>query len=280
MGPIVIDVDPAIFRIGHFALRWYGFFIAVAIFVGFVIALREARRKGVSEDDVFSIGTWGVIGGIVGARLLHVIDRWPEYSANPSAILAFQEGGLAIYGAILGGVAAGSLCAYRRRLSISRIADMAAPGLVLAQAIGRIGCLFNGDALGAPTSLPWGLAYANPEAMVPQLGVAYQPTPAYEMIGDLLIFALLWKVRRRLKTDGSLFLTYLLLYSGLKFSVTFARQEAIFLAGFQEAQVVSALGGLVAAALLVYLRQRQPIVETAGSIPLPAGGRRAQAKRR
>ena len=65
-----------------------------------MIALREARRKGVSEDDVYAVGTWGVIGGLVGARLLHVIDRWPEYAANPSAILAFQEGGLAIYGVV------------------------------------------------------------------------------------------------------------------------------------------------------------------------------------
>ncbi len=275
MGPIIVDVDPAILRIGHFALRWYGLFIAVAIIVGFVVALREARRKGITEDDVYAVGTWAVVGGVVGARLLHVIDRWPEYVANPAAIFAFQDGGLAIYGAILGGVAAGALAAHRRGQSVPKMADVAAPGLVLAQAIGRIGCLFNGDALGSPTNLPWGVAYLNPEAMVPQLGVAYQPTPAYELIGDLLIFAFLWRIRGRLKTDGSLFLTYLLLYSALKFAVTFARQEAIFLAGLQEAQVVSALGGLAAGALLLWLRRRQPLVVAPSTIKSTARRRRS-----
>ncbi len=256
MGPIVIDVNPAILQVGHYSLRWYGVFIAVAILVAFAISLREARRRGISADDVYGVGTWGVVGGIVGARLLHVIDRWPEYAARPAAIFAFQEGGLAIYGAILGGVAAGALYARRRKLSVPRMADLAAPGLVLAQAIGRIGCIFNGDALGSPTDLPWGVAYLNPGAMVPALGVAYQPTPAYELIGDVLIFALLWRLRTRRMADGTLFSIYLLLYSALKFGVTFARQEVIFLAGMQEAQVVSAAGGIAAAGFLLWLRRR------------------------
>jgi len=258
MGPIVIDVDPVIFQLGHFALRWYGLFIAIAILVGFAVALREAKRKGMSADDVYGVGTWGVIGGFVGARLFHVIDRWQEYLANPTAIFAIQNGGLAIYGAIVGGLLAGALYTRRRKLSFARLADVTAPGLALAQAVGRIGCLFNGDSLGPATSLPWGVVYLNPQAMAPSLGVAYQPTPAYELIGDLLIFALLWRLRSRLRVDGSLFLVYLVLYSALKFGVTtVARTEVIFLAGMQEAQVVSAIGGLAAAALLLWLQRRQ-----------------------
>ena len=244
MGPIVIDVDPVIFQLGHFALRWYGLFIAIAILVGFAVALREAKRKGMSADDVYGVGTWGVIGGFVGARLFHVI--------------AIQNGGLAIYGAIVGGLLTGGLYAHRHKLSFAKLADLAAPGLVLAQAVGRIGCLFNGDSLGPATSLPWGVVYLNPQAMAPSLGVAYQPAPAYELIGDLLIFALLWRLRSRLRVDGSLFLVYLVLYSALKFGVTtVARTEVIFLAGMQEAQVVSAIGGLAAAALLLWLQRRQ-----------------------
>ncbi|HEX2924222.1 MAG TPA: prolipoprotein diacylglyceryl transferase, partial [Chloroflexota bacterium] len=242
MGPIFVNVDPTIVRLGHFSLRWYGLFIGLAIVAAFLVALREAHRKGVAEDDVYGLGMWAVLGGLVGARLLHVIDRWPDYAQDPVSILYIQNGGLAIYGAILGGVAAGAVYSRRHGLSIGRMADLAAPAIVLGQAIGRIGCLINGDALGSPTNLPWGVAYLNPEAMAPSLGVAYHPTPAYEMIGDILIFALLWRLRHRVKAEGVLFLVYLALYSTLKFSVTLVRQEVVWLGGLQEAQLVSMAG--------------------------------------
>lgn len=253
MGPIVIDVDPVIVQVGHFALRWYGLFISVAIFVGFAVALREARRRGVAEDDVYGVGMWGIVGGFVGARLFHVIDHWSYYIDRPAAAFAIQDGGLAIYGAIIGGVVAGAIYARRRRISVPLMLDLVAPGLVLAQAVGRIGCLFNGDSLGPATNLPWGVVYLNPAAMAPSLGVAYHPVPAYEMVGDLLIFALLWRLRTRLKPEGALFLVYLALYSGLKFGVTFLRQEVLFLGVFQEAQVVSMAGGLAAVAALMWI---------------------------
>jgi phosphatidylglycerol---prolipoprotein diacylglyceryl transferase len=277
MGPIFINVDPTIVRLGHFSLRWYGLFIGLAIVAAFLVALREARRKGVAEDDVYGLGIWAVLGGILGARLLHVIDRWPDYAQDPTAILAIQNGGLAIYGAILGGVAAGAIYARRHGLSIGRMADLAAPAIVLGQAIGRIGCLINGDALGAPTNLPWGVVYLNPEAMAPNLGVAYHPTPAYEMIGDVLIFALLWRLRRRVKTEGVLFLVYLALYSTLKFAATLVRQEVVWLGGLQEAQLVSMAGGLVAVAVLIYLSRKPTLAVQSG---MPSSGYGQERSRR
>lgn len=283
MGPIFIDLDPTIVRLGHFSLRWYGLFIGLAIAAAFFVALREARRKGVAEDDVIGLGMWAVLGGFVGARLLHVIDRWPEYAAQPETILAIQNGGLAIYGGILGGVSTGALYARRRGLPIARMADLAAPGLILAQAIGRIGCIINGDAVGAPTDLPWGMVYLNPEAMAPSLGVAYHPTPVYELVGDLLIFALLWALRKRLRVEGTLFLVYLGLYSSLKFAVTLARQEVVWFAGLQEAQLVSLLGGLSALALLIYISRRRPAGVGGGALgtsTITAGGPAAATGKR
>ncbi len=271
MGPIVIDIDPVILRLGHFALRWYGLFIGLGIAAAFFVALREARRKGVAEDDVFSLGIWGVLGGFVGARLFHVVDRWPDYITRPTAIFAIQDGGLAIYGAIIGGLVAGIIYARRRGLSAPVMMDIAAPGLILAQAIGRIGCLINGDTVGAQTNLPWGTVYVNPDAMAPSLGVAYHPTAAYEMIGDLLIFSLLWRFRTRFRPDGVLFLVYLLLYSALKFGVTFLRREVLFLGGFQEAQVLSLAGGLVAVGMLIWLTRRSPVAAGVPLLGVPAG---------
>ncbi len=265
MGPIVINIDPIIVQVGHFTLRWYGLFIALAIVAGFSVALREARRKGVSEDDVYGVGMWGVLGGLVGARLFHVIDRWPYYITRPTAVFAIQDGGLAIYGAIIGGVVAGAIYARRRRISIPLMLDLTAPALLVGQAIGRIGCLINGDSLGPATNLPWGFVYVNPAALAPSLGVAYQPVPAYEMIGDLLILALIWRLRTRLKVKGALFLVYLTLYSILKFADTFLRHEVLFLGGFQEAQVLSMAGGIVAIGALIWLARRQPLLANESS---------------
>ena len=239
MGPIIIDLDPVAFTISHFAVRWYGLGIAAAIAVGFWIALREARRKGLPEDDVYSVGMWGVAFAFLGARLFHVIDNWAFYAANPSAILAVQNGGLAILGAILGGLAGGLLYARRKGLPLAKIVDAAAPGLILGQAIGRIGCTINGDAVGAPTDLPWGFVYVNPGAMAPSLGQAYQPTQLYEMLWDMAVFAFLWWARKRVRVDGALFLAYLSLYAAGKFAISAFRQEAVWFLGLQEAQVVS-----------------------------------------
>ncbi len=249
MGPIVIDINPAIVQIGHFAIRWYGLAMAAAILVGFMVAVHEAKRKGIPEQEVYSMGLWVVIAGIVGARLLHVIDKWEYYLANPAAAFAFQNGGLAILGAVLGGAIAGVVYVRRKGLQLGKMADAVAPGLILGQAIGRIGCTVNGDAVGAPTNLPWGFVYTNPDAMAPSLGQAYQPTQVYEMLWDLLVFGFLWWVRRRVKVDGLLFLVYLSLYSVGKFVISFWRQEAMFLIGLQEAQVV-ALASLAFAVIL------------------------------
>lgn len=254
MGPIVIDINPAIVQIGHFAIRWYGLFIAAAILVGFMVALHEARRKGIPEQEVYSMGFWVVIAGIIGARLIHVVDKWDYYLANPVAVLAFQNGGLAILGAIIGGTAVGVVYLRRRRLSVGKMADVVAPGLILGQAIGRIGCTINGDAVGAPTNLPWGFVYTNPGAMAPSLGQAYQPTQVYEMLWDLLIFGFLWWARRRIKVDGMLFLLYLSLYSAGKFTISFWREESVFLVGLQEAQVVALASLVFAITMALFVR--------------------------
>ncbi len=257
MGPIVIDIDPVLFSIGHFALRWYGLAIAAGIAAGLFVALREAKRKGLPEDEFFNLALWALLAAFVGARLFHVVDYWQFYLANPGAILNLQNGGLAIYGGILGGLAGGLLYARRQRLPIGKLLDAAAPALILGQAIGRIGCTINGDSVGAPTDLPWGFVYLNPGAMAPSLGTAYQPTQAYEMLWDLGVFAFLWWARKRVQPDGVLFLAYLSLYSVGKFVITTLRQETVIAFGLQQAQVVSLLTLAVTVPLLVALLVRR-----------------------
>lgn len=251
---MTIDIDPVIVHLGPLALSWYGVIVAIAIVVGVWLASREARRKGLSVAAVDSVVWWVVIGGFVGARALHVIDRWDFYAEQPMAIVAVWNGGLAILGAVLGGTVAGALVAWRRGLPVRRLSDAAAPGVVLGQAIGRFACLFTGDALGRATT-GFGVTYLNPGAMAPQLGVPYEPVFLYEMAWDLGVFAVLWWVLRpRLRRDGQLFAAYLALYALGKFALTFLRTETIWFAGLQEAQFLAIAAAALALAWAAWPR--------------------------
>ncbi len=256
MGPIVIDIDPVIVHLRPFALRWYGLAVLAGLLAGFWLAGREAQRKRLPEGLIGDLAVWVIPGGLIGARLLHVIDRWPSYLANPAAALAITGGGLAIQGALLGGFLAGAVALRRRGLKVGPVVDAAAPGLLLSQAIGRIGCLVTGDAVGAPTSLPWGVVYTNSAAMVPQLRVAYQPAFAYEALWDLAALAIVWHLRRRLRPDGAVFALYLVLYGIGKFLVSFARTEVIWVGGLQQAQLLAAMLVLAGMAWLSTHHQR------------------------
>lgn len=252
---MTIDIDPVLVHLGPLMLSWYGLFVALAIAVGVWLASREAERKGIPAHQVESVVLWALAGGIVGARALHVIDRWDLYAPDPLAVVAVWNGGLAILGAVLGGTLAGVVVAWRRDLPIRALADAAAPGVILAQAIGRVGCLFTGDAVGRATT-GFGVTYLHPGAMVPQLGVAYEPLFLYEMGLALVIFALLWSLRSRLRVGGQLFATYLALYALGKFALSFLRTETIWVAGLQEAQLLSVVALLVAALWAWNARQR------------------------
>jgi len=226
---ITISIDPIILSIGHFMLRWYGLFLVIAVGVGIWVTGREADRKGLKKDDIYENLTWIVVAGLLGARLFHVIDHWPDE----------WEGGLAIWGAVIAGFLAVAILARQRHLHLPRLLDTFAPGLVLAQAIGRVACIITGDAMGPPTNGPFGFAYTNPNAMVPQLGIYYTPMPAYEIIVNLAIFALLWQLRRRKLPDGALFFTYMIFYSLERFLLGFTSAYKIIAFGFNQSQLIS-----------------------------------------
>jgi phosphatidylglycerol:prolipoprotein diacylglycerol transferase len=241
LNGIVIDVNPMIAHVGPFTLTWFGLFVALAIVAGWWLGLREARRRGLEVEKVQSLIFWSLLGGIAGARLFHVVDRWDQYASDPIRALYVWEGGLAIYGGLVGGVLTGFLYAWRSGLPVWRMADAAAPGLILGQALGRLACISNGDAYGSPTDLPWAFVYTNPMSMVPGdlLGTPLHPYAVYEMIFDLALFGLLWRLRSVFKTDGMLFLTYAGVYAVGRFLLSFFRMEQAWFFGLQEAQVVA-----------------------------------------
>lgn len=269
MTGITIALDPVLLRVGPFPLRWYSLMIALGVLVATALATREAARKGLDPETIPALAGWALVGGIAGARALHVIDRFDEYRDRPLAILNVMQGGLAIFGAVFGGALATWLFARRRGLSFAVLADTIAPGLVLAQAIGRLGCVVNGDAWGGPTNLPWAFVYTNPRAFIPTdlLGVPTHPYPLYDLALNLALFALLWRLRTRPLPVGALFLIYLALYAVGRFALTFVRQERIWFLGLQEAQVIALLAFAGAAILLGRLLLRSGRSPAVGEQP-------------
>ena len=261
---ITVTVDPIIFSIGHFHLRWYSLIILLAVTVGFWLVRREAHRKGFLKEGIDDLAVWVIFGGLIGARLFHVIDHWPDvFSKDPGRIFAVWEGGLAIWGAIVGGLIPLVLFAWQKRWNIPRLLDAFAPGVVLGQAIGRIACVITGDSVGKPTNGPFGLAYTSPEAMVPNLGVYYTPTPVYEILLNSAIFLVLWRLRKLQLPDGALFLVYLSLYSVGRFLITFLSSYREFAFGLNQAQVMSLIGLSIALPLLTRMAIARKQVQTA-----------------
>ena len=249
---ITIGIDPIIFSIGHLHFRWYSLIVITAIIVGVWLSAREAARKGFKKEDIYDAAIWVILGGMIGARLFHVLDHWPdEFAANPIRALYIWEGGLAIWGAVAGGLIVVAILARLRGWRLPKLLDAVAPGLVLAQAIGRVACIITGDAMGKPTTGPFGFAYTSPNAMVPQLGVYYTPMPVYEIIANLGIFALLWQLRKRNWPDGLLFLVYLSLYSIERFFLAFTSSYQIMAFGLTQSQIVALVSLAVAVPLIV-----------------------------
>jgi phosphatidylglycerol:prolipoprotein diacylglycerol transferase len=268
---IEINIDPVAFTIGSIEIRWYGIMIALAILVLVLWTLWQAKRGAkLSYDTVIILAIVGIPSGIIFSRLLHVIDRWEFYSHNPGQIIGGE--GLTIYGAILGAVLGTWIYSKFRPFNYGYAADLVAPGIILAQAIGRVGCTINGCCYGTHTSLPWGIFYTHPNVNVQTLaaGVTH-PTQVYEIIFLLLLFGGIMLLKGRLKPDGSLFLVYLGGYSLWRFGIDFVREGTPFLFSLHQAQVIGIIVVVVAIIILVRRRVRRVEREAVNSTPQDAG---------
>lgn len=241
-------MDPVAFEVFGFEVRWYGLLIAIAVLIGTILALREAKRKGIKEESIIDMLLFAVPGAIIGARLYYVIFMWDYYSKNPGQILNLRGGGLAIHGVIIGGALVAYIFTKVKKLNFLTVADIVAPSLILGQAIGRWGNFANQEAHGGPTDLPWGI-------MVD--GVKVHPTFLYESIWNFLVFGfLLWYRRKKAKADGEVFAMYLVLYSVARFLIEGMRTDSLMLGPIRVAQLISAIIIIVGTIFIRYIRKK------------------------
>jgi phosphatidylglycerol---prolipoprotein diacylglyceryl transferase len=255
---IEIGIDPVIFEIAGLEFRWYSLAIMVGILIGVWFSGREFRRKRLDETNFGNIAIIGVASGILGARLFHVMDRAGHYASNPAQILNFQSGGLAIYGAVVGGFLGVVVGCRIYKVPVLPAIDAVAPALLLAQAVGRFGCIVNGDAWGAKTDAPFAFVYTNPDSFIPNrlLNVPTHPYPVYDMVMNLIIFGVVMTMRKRNLPHGALFALFITLYAFGRFFISFVREERVWFWGLQEAQVISIAGVAIGALALAYLLRR------------------------
>jgi len=232
-------VYPILLDIGPFELRSYGVIVLLAFLAGLWLARREAARKGLDPALVADFSFYGLIGGILGARLYFIAFSDPlRYLASPWEILAVWHGGIGIIGALIGGFLAAVWFCRKKRIPLLKFADVLAPAAPLGQTLGQFACLANGDAYGRPTDLPWAITYTDPRSLAP-LNVPLHPLELYEMGAYFMVFLIVWLTRKRFRTDGSSFLAYLAAFGAARFFMEFFRGQPALLAGaIPAAQVV------------------------------------------
>ncbi len=254
--------SPVIFEVGPFALRWYGLFIALGIAAATWMTVRELNRRGYDGAMALDALFFVVPLGFIGARAYHVITDYDLYDGNPHSffpgVFEVWNGGLGIYGGVIGGFLGLLIFARLRGISALAFADAVAPGLVLAQAIGRFGNYFNQELFGRPSDLPWAIEIA-PQNRPPQFNDAasFHPTFLYESIWDVLVCLILLFVARRFANslkNGDIFLLYVCLYSVGRFFVETLRVDPAFLIGDFRGNLFVASVLALTFALILFLR--------------------------
>lgn len=248
-------------------VRWYGIMVALAVATVAGWGGWQSRKKDAkfSGDEALMAALVGIPSGIIVSKLLHVIDNivvakfHPALAASGAVIdytryplQIFSGGGFTIEGAVLG--AALGIWIYSRysKFRYGPFVDAIAPAIILAQAIGRVGCFINGCCFGLPTNLPWAVIYTNPASEVGKfLNVPVHPTQLYEIIYNLIVFGILMSLRNKFKPAGSLFLIYLSFYAVWRIGIDFIRDGNPFLFSLHQAQVIGIIILLITIPLLV-----------------------------
>ena len=257
------------FYIGSFKIYFYSLLIICGVLAAVWLSIQEAKRRKLNSDVVWDLVPWLLIAGIVGARLWHVLTPSASmgitaryYFEHPLEIFATRKGGLGIPGAVIGGIVALYIYGRKKNLDFFTWADIIAPGLALAQAIGRWGNYFNQELYGGPTSLPWAIYIDEAHRLPAFMDQAYyHPMFLYESIWNLLNMFLLLYLGRKFSEKlipGDLLFIYLIVYPLGRFLLEYMRLDPSFVGGVNANQITMAVVGIGALiALLVRHRKNK-----------------------
>jgi phosphatidylglycerol:prolipoprotein diacylglycerol transferase len=238
------------------AIHWYGIIIAFGLILGVILGIREAKRRGYRSDMVLDLMLLAIPICIVCARLYYVIFTWDTYTNDFSKVFAVWEGGLAIYGAVIGAVIAALIFYKWRKVPVGEILDIAAPGLILGQAIGRWGNFVNQEAFGNLVTDP-AYQWFPYSVYIDRLDEWHQATFFYESMWNLLTFAILMILRKRIKVRGGIFALYVILYGIGRFYIESLRTDSLMAGDIRVSQWLSAILVVFGIAFLIIMSRKK-----------------------
>lgn len=254
-------IDPIAFQLGPFAIRWYALCIVTGLVLAVYLSAKEAPRKGIRADDVFDFILYAFPLSIIGARIYYVIFSWDQYKDNILEIFAVWNGGIAIYGGLIAGFLVLFFFTRYRFINTWNFLDIAAPSVMIAQAIGRWGNFFNQEAFGAKVAnLDFLPGFIRDQMYID--GSYRQPTFLYESLWNLLGFVIICTLRRKPQflKQGEITLFYLIWYGVGRFFIEGMRTDSLMLAGLRVSQWLSIILLLIGLSLFFYRRKKKDIL--------------------
>lgn len=268
LGIKEFKLDPEAFNLFGRPVMWYGVIISLGMILAVLYVLYRAKHnENIKTDDVFDFAIWAIPLGVIGARIYYVATKFEEYKADTPLetfknCIAIWEGGIAIYGAIIGGALGLILVSLHKKIKLGKAFDMVAPGVMIAQAIGRWGNFCNAEAHGGPTSLPWRMGIRNDEYPTT---VFVHPTFLYESLWNVLGFVLINLFYKKKKYDGQILIMYLTWYGFGRMLIEGLRTDSLYVLGFRISQVIGFLCFFIGACLLtameivIHLRKKDAV---------------------
>lgn len=249
-----LDIKPYL-EIGNFTIHWYGIIIAVGFLLGVIYAIKRSKEFGLTEDNIIDMLICAVPLAIIGARAYYVIFSWENYKDNLVDVIKVWEGGLAIYGGIIGSVIGLIIFSKWRKIKVGAIADVGGLGLLIGQAIGRWGNFINREAYGVKTTVAWRMGLTN------EYGTFYyHPCFLYESLWNIIGFVILHFYSKKRKFDGEVFLLYLAWYGLGRALIESLRTDSLYLFGsnLRVSQLVALLCVIFGLGAVIVMRMRNP----------------------
>ncbi|MBD8036537.1 prolipoprotein diacylglyceryl transferase [Solibacillus sp. A46] len=261
MGTNLLAINPVAFHLGSFPVNWYGIIIGLGIVIAYFLAQKESVRRGFDQEFIADLLIWAIPISILSARAYYVVMKWDYYSQNPGRIIEIWNGGIAIHGALIGAFITAYIFTRKRKVSFLKLADIAAPSILVGQIIGRWGNFVNQEAYGGPVSREFLEGLFIPNWIIEQMyireeGTYVHPTFLYESLWNVVGLVILLFARKLNWRRGEMFFFYLIWYSVGRFFIEGLRTDSLYIGDelLRSAQVVSIIGIAVGIIGIIYRR--------------------------